>query len=45
MTWDWTQVTRIIGEHCTHRANEPVITNLQFTISKTLDSTALHHHN
>ena len=21
MTWDWTQVSRIIGEHSTHMAN------------------------
>ena len=24
MTWDWTQVSRTIGEHSTHLANEPV---------------------
>ena len=23
-TWDWTQVSRTIGEHSTHLANEPV---------------------
>ena len=25
MTWDWTQVSRTIGEHSTHEANEPVV--------------------
>ena len=24
MTWDWTQVSRTIGEHSAHLANEPV---------------------
>ena len=23
-TWDWTQVSRTIGEHAAHKANEPV---------------------
>ena len=24
MNWDWTQVSRSIGEHSTHSANKPV---------------------
>ena len=45
-TWDWTQVTQVIGEHSTHQTNEPIyiyihIYNISKMRSKCIETKAL----